>query len=653
MKKARELKEEISEDIQKSDCCKEDEVRDGQGKQPIIIQLTPEQFREAMRIHAIAEAVPADGALEPKPGSSPERAECLGENASNQQSEREDDLNRSPHLQKAAQVVRAVLDNGGEFIRSGDRVYILTGGKRILVSPDFNNHAYARIQIKFAGVGTAEHKGRAICQYVAVLGSQEAANMRLAKFSALSKDRTRIYVPIEGGDLLEITAQGLNRVPNGANADSLWLEHPQEKPLKYLPDCNVREVLVDFERLCVETQACAPASRWLVAMHEGLMPYVRDCVSARMLVEHTGPSQHGKTSGAQRFTILHGLGEVLGDVSTAYLRNNCDGMGLMVLDNKEQANYGQDLISLLLFTATGARYGRSTQDGSAREMSDRPIGVLTSIEGLYRQELQKRTICIPYGGALQEAHRDRDYIEEQIELRRDLMVSGLCHVLCKFLSMKPEQVDERLRKLPSKNPWPEFQGYVRVLARLLYAYATLRGSPLTWADEIISGWFNTLGAASVEHEDDVIEMHVQQALELYEAIRAKKESFVEVSPASEMLFSAIQRAADYPHKGKLGTLYITSAARLLSAMRSNNIGIKDLPKNAIGMGKRLESGGWAMLQVVKEDDDKQLLRRTSGQRKIGIFRPEEISQDEGSEGDTELGELPIVDESPLEGELPA
>jgi hypothetical protein len=590
--------------------------------------------------------------LEPKPGSSPERADCLGEDGSNQQSQqREGAVNMSDNLKKATQVVRAVLDTGGKFIRSGDRVYILAGEKRILVSPDFNNHAYARIQIKFAGVATAEHKGRAICQHVAVLGSQEAANMRLAKFSALSKDRTRIYVPIEGGDLLEITAQGLNRVLNGANADSLWLEHPQEKPLKYLAECNVSEALADFERLCVETQACAPASRWLVAMHEGFMPYLRDWVSARMLVEHIGPSQHGKTSGAQRFTKLHGLGEVLGDVSTAYLRNNCDGIGLMVLDNKEQANYSQDLISLLLFTATGAKHGRSTQDGSAREMSDRPIGVLTSIEGLYKKELQKRTICIPYGGGLQDPHRDRDYIEEQIELRRDLMLNGIFHVLREFLAMKPEEVDERLRKLPYKNPWPDFQGYVRVLARLLYAHATLRGSPLTWADKIITEWFNTLGAASVEHEDDVIEMHVQQALELYEAIRAKKESFVEVSPASEMLFSAIQRVPNYPHQGKQGTLYITSASRLLGAMRSNNIGIKDLPKNATGMGKRLESGQWAMLQVVKEDDDKQLLRRTSGQRKIGIFRPDEISQDERSEGDNQLGELPIVDESPGAGEV--
>ena len=54
----------------------------------------------------------------------------------------------------------------------------------------------------------------------------------------------------------------------------------------------------------------------------------------------------------------------------------------------------------------------------------------------------------------------------------------------------------------------------------------------------------------------------------------------------------------------------------------------------------------------KEDDDKQLLRRTSGQRKLGIFRPDEISQ-EGSEGDTVLGQLPIGDDSLVDGEIPA
>lgn len=550
--------------------------------------------------------------------------------------------------EKAARiVVEGILKEGGKFIRSGERVYALVGGKRILVSPSFENTAYAAIQIKYSGVATAEVKGRAICQHVAVLGSHQAAELWLARFSALSNDKTRLYLPVEGGDLLEITANGLTRVPNGANPSSIWLEHPQERPFDFRADCDVSEALKKFEELCVQTQACTVSGhRWLVAMHEGLMPYVRDHAAARMLFEHSGPSQHGKTSGAQRFTKLHGLGEVLGDVSTAYLRNNCDGIGLMVLDNKEQASYGQDLINFLLFTATGARHGRSNQDGSAREMGDRPIGVLTSIEGLYKQELQKRTVCIPYG-ALSEKHRDRDYIEEQIDLHRDLILSGICHVLRQFLAMDPEKVQERLKELP-KSPWPEFQGYVRVLARLLYAYAIERKSSLAWADQIIGGWFQTLGPASVGRDEDVIETHVFQALELYEAIRTKQENGGDLSPANRTLFNAIEPIEDYEIGGKHGTLHVTSASRLLGAMQLNNIGLRDLPKNASGMGRRLDSGGWRELCVLKESDDKQLLGRTSGQRKIGIFRPEETSTEEHEVHS--LGLIPSA-KSPPVGEL--
>lgn len=531
------------------------------------------------------------------------------------------------NLERALAVVSGIEKEGGKFIRSGDKVYILFGGRRIPVSPDFENTSYAAIQIKHSKIATAENKGRAICQHVSVLGRERANDMRLAKFSALSKDKSRLYLPVEGEQLLEITANGMTCVPNGANASSIWLEHPQDRAFKFVPKVNVRERLKRFEELCVNTQACNHAShKWLVAMHEGLMPYVRDYVAARMLFEHAGPSQHGKTSGAQRFTKLHGLGDVLGDVSPAYLRNNCDGIGLMVLDNKEQASYSQDLINFLLFTATGARHGRSNQDGSAREVGDRPITVITSIEGLYKQELQKRTVCIPYG-ALSEKHRDRDYIEEQIDLHRDEMLSSLCHVLRQFLAMSPEDVQGRLDKLPAC-PRPEFQGYMRVLARLLYAYAVTAEWSQADADQIIGDWFKTLGPASVEREDDVIETHVYQTLELYEAVLAKHDWGGDVSATNGALLKAITRIQDYDHKGEKGTLYVTSASRLLSAMRANNIGLRDLPRNASGMGKRLQSGDWKDLRVLTENDDKELLGRRSKQRLIGIFR----SQDDPTDG---------------------
>jgi hypothetical protein len=44
-------------------------------------------------------------------------------------------------------------------------------------------------------------------------------------------------------------------------------------------------------------------------------------------MEHTGASQQGKTTGAQRFNILHGLGDVKGDYSVAALRSLIPTLG--------------------------------------------------------------------------------------------------------------------------------------------------------------------------------------------------------------------------------------------------------------------------------------------------------------------------------------
>jgi hypothetical protein len=111
---------------------------------------------------------------------------------------------------------------------------------------------------------------------------------------------------------------------NGNNPDQVWVEHPMSDPPHYPPVSmdyqHFQSTLDEFERLMVQTQSCrTEAMRWLVAMHEGLFPYIRDAFPARFILVHIGPSQSGKTSGAQRFTLLQGLGPVTGDFSVAAL----------------------------------------------------------------------------------------------------------------------------------------------------------------------------------------------------------------------------------------------------------------------------------------------------------------------------------------------
>ena len=542
------------------------------------------------------------------------------------------------HTNEARTVVKGIEDEGGKFIRHGNDVFVILGNRRIAVTPDFKNQEYAALQLKYADVGTAEAKGRAICQRVAVFGGQHAENVRVRRFSALSSDGLRLYIPGTEGNLLQLSRDGISIVPNGTNQDGLWLEHPEGTPFSFDPQVNTRAALGDFERLCVDTIACnIPEHAWLLAMHEGLLPYLRDCVSARMLVEHLGPSQHGKTTAAERFVRLHGLGEVLGDITVAYLRNCCDGIGLAALDNKEQANYKQDLIDFLLFAATGGRHGRSTKEGAARELLDRPIVALTSIEGLFKGELQNRTISVRFG-RLADRHRDRDAIEREIKGKRNAILSGVCCVLCRFL----RNADQNWRdKLPSlaNNCWTNFQGYVETLASLLFAYGEETGRDAEWVDRILQSWFETIVVACNEREEDVFETHIEHLLQLYDA-QCEKSSFLpDLQPAGVALLKAVKKETGYHNRDEQGSLYVTSAGELLNVMQMNRIGVQDLPKTAHGMRARIDSTRWVRLRILDEQDDPRKLRRSSQRRPIGIFRPDDVATEVTS---TEENNSPCV-----------
>jgi hypothetical protein len=244
--------------------------------------------------------------------------------------------------------------------------------------------------------------------------------------------------------------------------------------------------------------------------------------------------------------------------------------------------------------------------------------VLTSIEGVFKRELQKRTIYIPYGVRLNTSHGDRDYIEDQIADHRDEMLSALCHVLKRFLAMGTPIVVANSEF--TSGPFSEFSGYMRQLAKLLHAYGAETGRPNAWADKIVRTWSQTLGQVSRTEEDE-LESHIVTVLTFYEAVREKSEQ-VDISPQQRSLLEAFERIENYSHGEEVGTLYITTAGKLLNAMNLNRIGFNAVPKTAQAMGRRLEKVDCESLKVLDESHDCRLIRK-SNQRPIGIFRPNE------------------------------
>ena len=487
----------------------------------------------------------------------------------------------------------------GRFLRDEDGfLHLILNRRRIPLNFDRENYALARLFLDACRVSTVTNAAQIAIQRFTVKADEESARMRFRRFSALSDDRERLYIPIEGGKLLLLTSEKIEIVDNGENNDTLWVEHPYGEPLKYSPG-DPKAGLAHFERLLVNTQACQqPEMQWFVAMAEAFLPFVRDVCEARFLVVHIGGTQQGKTSGAQRFTLLHGLGQVKGDYTVATLGNTSD-IGLLVMDNKEQANFKQPLIDFCLFLATGAERGRSSKGGSIRVSGYRPVGVVTTIEGAWKAELQERCVEVQY--EVKGEKTERESVEEEITKRRHEILSAMIPVLQRWLKLRKEG-----RNWP--NPTPNFQLHFRALCELLLAFGEVAGKPEGWSQPIIDAWNSHIGRR--EPEEDVLEPLL---IEFFE--NGRNDDICDVGPGAE--------AAEY--KGKKGKLLVTDCSRLLIDLRKLNPRDNDLPRNAAGLSRRLHSSTFLSLQVLDETKAPKIsaLRRTSKRRPIGLFFEDE------------------------------
>jgi len=485
-----------------------------------------------------------------------------------------------------------IAKSEGRYLRGDDgSMHVSLGGRRIPLEFERNKRGLAAMMMKKCRISTLEKSAQAAIQWIQVSAEQHASSIRLRRFSAMSDDGLRLYVPINGGKVLKITAASVAQVANGDNEDSVWVEHPEGKPFSY-SDADPTAGLAHFERLVVETQACkVPEMKWFIAIHEGLFPFIREECPARFIVVHIGPSQlAGKTSGAQRYTLFQGLGEVKGDFTVAALNNQGD-IGLLVMDNKEQANFTGELIDYCLFLSTGAERGRSNSEGGMRRSAGRPVGVITSIEGVWKEELQNRCVEVEY--RIKGDPLKRGLIEREITERRDEMASAMVPVLQRYLQIKREN-------RPSPNPIPQFEEHFTALCNLLWAYGEVAGKPQGWAEQTMGAWNEVLG------------QHEEAENELEEPLR-------EVLTGGMFLTGTKQLRIC--HNNRQGTLYITEAERLLAMLRGLNRRDLELPKNGQGLSRRLRSNKFRSLTVLHPENapDIPALQRKPETRPLGIF----------------------------------
>ncbi len=492
-----------------------------------------------------------------------------------------------------ARLNRRIAALNGRFIQDeAGSLSLILKDRRIRLNHHPDNLPIAKLLYDVCGISTFTMPARIAIQRLQIDAVDKVSPVRVRKFSGISEDGNRLYVPVSDSRVLLISDGLIDTTINGDNEDCLWVEHPNEIPAEFVDGVDGFEL---FEKLIVETQACAEdPMKWFVAMNEGIFPFLRDSVPARFITIHVGPSQSGKTTGAQRFTLLHGLGDVHGDYSTAALSNEGD-IGLLVMDNKEQANLEQDYVDYLLFLSTGAKRGRSFSDGRMRRALDgRPVGIITSIEGVKRPELQARCVEVLY-----ERKTDalpRASIEYQIKKRRNEIFSALVLVLTRFLGIRGQK--------RSPNPIPLFEEHFVTLCDLLRAYGEVVGMLDEWSETIIAGWVDSL--AKKEPDENDFEYPIGRVIENYDR-------------APDMYSFTVQQ---FSYAGRKGKLYITQPQKLLTMLHGLNLRELRLP-NSSGLGRRLRSSQFEAFTFLPTDTPGiEGLKRVGSKRPIGFFVPD-------------------------------
>ena len=526
----------------------------------------------------------------------------------------------------AAKAVNYIKHSEGCFLLATDGKYhIILHGRRIPIAAESKDfQAFFKDACK---ITTLSPEARMAVQHLDIHAHKQASKMVMRGFSAMYQAAggwdSRVYVPIsEEGKILCISPSRISPVPNGNNIDQLWLEHPKQNPFTWCCPADLAEVrggLRVFEECLVNHQACkVPEMAWFVAMAEGLFPIVRDVTENRFLMLHIGEKGHGKTFAAKQSMLLHGFDDVTFDPSIAALDNQHE-QGMVVLDNKENANFTTDVIDWLLRMATGGDRLRSDQHRNVHYAAPRPIVAFTSIEGPPKDELKDRCLYVNYWLAKDTPRLDEDAYQKAIgETHRDQIMSALACVVQDYLSVR---TDPRIKQwLEGFRPIDRFNRHFWEVCYLLIAYARIMRRDTDYDYTAADDW-------AMEHIR-VWDREIRRARGADAGGTADAE--VHVSSYEDPILYLIQERRgeprvyadwEYPKgSGHRGALYAFITSALHGALVREKLPNLQIPSDVSQFGARIRGERFQRFQLLTESDG--VPGHARGQR-IGIWIPQD------------------------------
>src|SRR5579863_3443413 len=94
----------------------------------------------------------------------------------------------------------------GRYLREEDgSLHIILGKQRIPLTKERNNWKLARLVLSACNVTTLTQGAQAAIQRLEVKAQEQATDLKFQRFSAVSLDRSRLYIPVNDGRLLLVT----------------------------------------------------------------------------------------------------------------------------------------------------------------------------------------------------------------------------------------------------------------------------------------------------------------------------------------------------------------------------------------------------------------------------------------------------------------
>jgi len=226
------------------------------------------------------------------------------------------------------------------------------------------------------------------------------------------------------------------------------------------------------------------------------------------------------------------------------------------------------------------------------------VGVITTIEGVWKEELKKRCVTVEY--VVKGTESNRGAVEREIQQRRHEIGSGLMIVLQRYIQIKGQH--------STPNPISEFKEHFTALCDLLRAYGEVARKDEGWAERIITKWDEVISNREEDEEDEL----EQPLLRVFAEVKNYHEF-----DTLEVVF-----------EGQKGKLYITTCNELLTALQKLRLYDRTFPKDAKGLSQRLHSAKFKAFRFLNTDSV-EALKRSSTKRPIGFF----FEDDEPSRND--------------------